>query len=265
MSIFKKIIKKFFNGLGYNIARTNSQPRDGVFTPFRVSSDAELTHIKRLGFTPSLIIDAGAANGQSPFLHFFPNAEYLWIEPCEEFAPHLQELQKKYNGKYYIAAAGDTNSESRIFVYEGLYGSSLFTTTDQKYVKSNERTVPVIRVDSVVSPTDYPKGGIILKADVQGFELNVLRGAEGILDKVDLIFLETCLFDTFEGGADLTEIILYLQTKGFKPYAFVDGSNRPFDQALFQVDVFFVRENGFFRKSNPWASDEQYTGIFQNK
>lgn len=258
MKLLKQAVKSVFQTLGYKISPIEKGAEESAFTPFRASSSQELEHMKRLGFTPNLIIDLGAANGESPFLYFYPEAEYIWVEPCEEFKPSLEALKHKYKGEYLIAAAGEKVSETEIHVYEGLYGSSVLETNDQQYVKSIKRKIPLVSVDSIVTEAQLAKGNILLKADVQGYELNVLKGAEKTLEHCEVIFLETCLFDMFIEAGDLTEIIIFLKEKGFKPYAFVDGSNRPYDQALGQIDVFFVRENGFFRKSHRWAKDDQY-------
>jgi FkbM family methyltransferase len=258
MNFLKKLIKSSFHSMGYSISQIEKENNNTIFSKFRGSSSEELMHMKRLGFNPNLIIDLGAANGESPFLYIFPESEYIWVEPCEEFKPSLEGMKQKYKGDFIIAAAGEKVSETDIHVYEGFYGSSLLETTDQEHVKAVVRRVPMVSVDSIVSEQQLSKGNIILKADVQGYELNVLKGAEKVLQQCEAIFLETCLFDTFSGGGDLTEIIIFLNEKGFKPYAFVDGSNRPADQALFQIDVFFVKENGFFRKTNRWAENAQY-------
>jgi FkbM family methyltransferase len=258
MKVLKNFAKSLAQKMGFTISRINPKTQKSVFSPFRATSGEELLHIKQLGFKPNLIIDLGAANGESPFIYIFPESEYIWVEPCEEFRPSLEALTKKHKGIYHIAACGESVSETKIHVYDGLYGSSILENADQKNLITQERVVPMVSVDSIVTNEHLEKGNIILKADVQGFELNILKGAEKTLDYCEVIFLETCLFDTFIKGGDLTEIILYLNGKGFKPYAFVDGCNRPYDQSLFQIDVFFVKDSGFFRKSHHWAQDAQY-------
>ena len=57
----------------------------------------------------------------------------------------------------------------------------------------------------------------ILKTDTQGYDLEVLAGAAGLLDghRVGLIFMEISYADVYERGPGLDEVYGFLRDRGF--------------------------------------------------
>jgi hypothetical protein len=47
--------------------------------------------------------------------------------------------------------------------------------------------------------------------------------------------------------------ITYMKNIGYVVYDIVGGINRPLDYALGQKDLVFVKDNGFFRRSQGWT------------
>ncbi|MEI8349047.1 MAG: FkbM family methyltransferase [Candidatus Omnitrophota bacterium] len=212
-----------------------------------------LQHISSLGYSPPIIIDVGAAGGTPALLNIFPDAKYIWIEPLKEFESHLNKLSKRYNGQVIIAAAGKLSGVSVITISPDLYGSSL------SYDNSNESTlreVNTIRLDDLIEEHNL-KNNILLKVDVQGYELEVLEGAQHVLQVCEVVILEVSLFKFQRDYPDFSEVVEYMKKRNFVVYDIVDGHNRPLDGALAQKDVLFVKENGRFRQNHQWGTAEQ--------
>ena len=55
----------------------------------------------------------------------------------------------------------------------------------------------------------------LLKADVQGFELEVLRGSERTLEQVELVEVELSLVPLYAGAPLLPEVYEHLRERGF--------------------------------------------------
>lgn len=55
-----------------------------------------------------------------------------------------------------------------------------------------------------------------------------------------------------------------MKQHGFVAYDFCGFLYRPFDNALSQVDMVFVREQGLFRRSHVFATPEQRKVQFQS-
>jgi hypothetical protein len=97
----------------------------------------------------------------------------------------------------------------------------------------------------------------LLKIDVQGGELEVIKGALESMRYFEAVILEATFFDYFIGGSQFTETIGLMNAQGFVLYDIVDYLYRPIDNALSQVDLVFVRKEGMFRIHHVYATSEQ--------
>jgi len=62
------------------------------------------------------------------------------------------------------------------------------------------------------------KGYTLLKLDVQGSELNVLKGATNELNNINAIQLELSFMPFYEGQATIEEIVRFLKPFGFSSF-----------------------------------------------
>lgn len=90
-----------------------------------------------------------------------------------------------------------------------------------------------------------------------------MRGAEKVLSESELVILEASLFQFFQGGPQLHDVVIFMKDRGFVVYDIFGGHYRPLDGALAQVDMAFVRENGQFRKYHQYATAEQRDALTQ--
>lgn len=101
--------------------------------------------------------------------------------------------------------------------------------------------VAVKRLDDLLA--DDPSRRVFLKADVQGFERQVLDGAEKILDRVHAIHLELPIGHLYEGGWTFPEAIAHLDSLGFTPAQFRSVNSMPDDRAsAVEFDCLFRRK-----------------------
>ena len=247
-----KNINKILIFFGLEIKETQTSSKH----PKRTSLDDALKHLSIFGFYPKTIIDVGTLDGTFPLLNVFPRSKYIWIEPLIEFKKALKKLASKYNGQYIIAAAGKSPGRSTINVRSGLYDSSLYKEMNTKQVNGKPREVNVIVLDDLLETHDLPDD-LLLKIDVQGSKLDVLEGAEKIIQRCEAIILEVRFFEFLKNTPQFSDIISYMKKKNFVAYDIVNGLNRPLNGALGEKDILFVKEKGRFRQDRRWASDEQ--------
>jgi FkbM family methyltransferase len=210
-----------------------------------------LNHIKRLGFQPRTVVDVGVAYGTPQLYAAFPDAYFFLFEPVVEFEPHLKSILNSVRGEYHLCALSAKSSAGLLYITDQSDGASL---AHSGVVRGDPRLRPVDTktLDEVFSG-GTPEGPILLKTDCQGGDLNVIKGATGLLERCDVVIMEVGMFRYWGGMApDFTEIMPCLRDLGFVAYDFFDFMDRPVDGALGQLDVAFVKEKGPFRAIHEW-------------
>jgi FkbM family methyltransferase len=255
--VIKILLKRLFRAMGVecrriSAAETISRSRESLFQL--------LEQAKAVGLSPNCIIDVGAAYGSftRQCLEIFPDALYVLVEPLVEYEPMLTRLCKDHPGiRCVYAAAAASSSKAQLNVHPDLVGSSLFREVEEGTdVNGVPRTVDTVTVDEIVRESGF-KGPFLMKIDVQGAELDVLRGAERTLQESDYVLIEVSFFKFFENGPEVGDVIAYMKERGFVPYDLFAIQYRPVDHALSQVDLAFVKERGRFRRHHFYATPQQ--------
>jgi len=93
----------------------------------------------------------------------------------------------------------------------------------------------------------------LVKLDVQGFELEVLSGAETTFGRTELFIVETSLFRFLPNQPLIREVISFMADRDYELYDITAHLRRPYDGALGQVDLAFVKADGRFRAEAKWS------------
>jgi FkbM family methyltransferase len=205
-----------------------------------------LFHLRKLGFLPRTVIDVGVADGTPDLYRVYPEPDYLLIDPLAEYEGVIKRLLSTRLRGSYICAAAASQSGTLDIVVQGS-SSGIFREVDHSDSDAPVRTVPAVTLDHVVAErrlaTPY-----LLKADVQGAELQVLNGAISTLKGTEVLILEVSLLQAVAEGAVLADVIGWMDDQGFATYDIFGGHFRPYDGALAQVDFVFVKTHGQFRR-----------------
>ena len=218
-----------------------------------------LDQLKAQGFAPATIFDIGAAYGDfARQCHAaFPGARLVLVEPLAEYAPALETTLKTLpRAELVSAAAAAREGELSFNVHGDLVGSSLYFEQEDSAVNGVPRTVPAVTLDGLRAARGL-KAPFLIKADVQGAELDVLAGATETLREAEYVVLEVSFFEFFRGGPLFHDVVAFMRARGFVPYDIFGFQYRPLDGALSQADVAFVREQGAFRRHHFYATREQ--------
>lgn len=256
MSILKQIAKKSLSLFNLEIVRKKNLEEINTRLS-RMTMEGCLIQASINGLNPSTVIDVGAANGTNSLYTTFPDAQHLLIEPLEEFTTALKQVTNSLkNSQYFIAAAASFSGEIILNVHPDLFGSSIYKENEESDVNGIERIVPTVTLDEICHKlkTQCP---YLIKIDTQGSELDVLKGAQNVLQEAELVILEVSLFEFFNNGLQLYECIDFMKQKGFVAYEIFDLQYRLLDRAMSQVDIAFVSGNSDLRKFNFYATKEQ--------
>lgn len=94
-------------------------------------------------------------------------------------------------------------------------------------------------LDNLVS--EYDTGNnIFLKIDVQGAEIDVLKGATKTLEKTEIILLEVSTLNNNSKAPIFNDIINYMNDINFSVFDICDLSRNK-NYVLFQLDIIFIK------------------------
>jgi len=199
----------------------------------------------------STVIDVGANRGQFSLFaaRRFPRATLHCFEPLAEARSRLTSALGEHPRLHvYDVALGSRSGAGTFNVAASDDSSSLLTATSTQLATfpktgvAERRAVDVARLDEIIAP-EMLSGPSLLKLDVQGYELEVLRGADALLDAVDELLVECSFVELYEGQPLTAEVVAHCAERGFRlagAFSLVhDDTGR-----CLQGDFLFVRQTG---------------------
>ena len=173
-----------------------------------------------------LIIDVGGADGVTPriFSKSFPDKKILIFEPIKENYTKIKSLITTFPNFILVSkAAGNFIGKTNINIANRITSSSIFNLkNDNKsdifsniLEKQRNEEIEVTTLDSEV-PLEYEIG--ILKIDVQGYELEVLKGSINTLPRTSIIVLELNNHNGYENSPKYFELDHFLRNENFTLY-----------------------------------------------
>ncbi|WP_295886424.1 FkbM family methyltransferase [uncultured Thiohalocapsa sp.] len=186
----------------------------------RLGVAATLEHDTALGRDSfATVVDVGANKGQFAVYAQtrWPKARLICFEPLPRPREKLQRVTRG-QAELHDCALGAEPGEGRMHLATRTDSSSLLALgVRQKAIfgmeASGECRVAIKRLDTCL-PTPLPRP-VLLKIDVQGFELEVLKGATDLLPHIDAIYVEASYVELYEGQALREEIERFLTEAGF--------------------------------------------------
>ena len=99
----------------------------------------------------------------------------------------------------------------------------------------------------------------IAKLDVQGFELEVHRGADCLFGATEVFLLETSLYKPMGAKTPLVHDVLgFMLERGYLLYDIIGFYRRRKDHCLAQSDMVFVKESSPLRRCEPLAKEHHW-------
>jgi FkbM family methyltransferase len=233
----KTYIQKILNFLGWKMSR---------YVPQGNLLLAEELRVRNICF----VLDIGANAGQFGSALFAAgySGSLVSFEPLPGPYQSLLNLAGK-NTHWTVAprsAVGSANGEITINVSQNSVSSSILPILEQHqnaaprsaYVASE--VVPIITLDVWLSqnPAERP----FIKIDTQGYEMEVLKGAESTLRLASGIKVEVSIAPLYEGQPDYLSLIEFIRSAGFSLWSIEPGFSDPITGRLLQFDAVFFRE-----------------------
>lgn len=215
--------------------------------PFGVAAAVEHQHaLSKLNFAQ--IVDVGANKGQfSLFCRArFPNAKIVAFEPLANPAGTFRAVFRNMPSVSLIEAAiANFDGKATMHVSAREDSSSLLSITKrQADIFPGTEEIATTEIQAGRLDTYLPRHEIelpaLLKIDVQGFELDVLKGSESLLDCFDNIYVECSFVELYAGQALAPDIIDWLRERDFRLSGQFNEAVNP-EMGLVQADLLFER------------------------
>lgn len=236
--MIKERLKRILNILGYDVRRFPNG-----FSRKRIDL------LKSHGI--EVLLDVGANRGNYGWM--VRNTGYenqiISFEPLLAEFNELKRISEKDNnwivknfalgnmdGKILFNIAGNSYSSSILEMNE----SHKLAAPHSVYVGHQEAEIK--KLDSIFGElTGNKEKKIFLKLDVQGYENQVLYGAEKTISEISGIELEMSLIELYKGERLMTEMIKYLDSCGFDLMTVEPEFTDPISSRLLQVNGIFFR------------------------
>lgn len=169
------------------------------------------------------VLDVGANRGQFALfaLSRFPRARLYCFEPLQQPRRKLAAVLARHpDATLFAVALGSSVGESHMHVTTEADSSSMLSPSRRQIEEfpgskeTNRERVRTARLDDLVEAGQLTTPSL-LKIDVQGFELEVLRGACSLLPEIDEILVECSFVELYEGQPLADEVICFLRGAGF--------------------------------------------------
>ena len=201
---------------------------------------------------PDVVLDVGANVGQYGDLVLETGfaGTLISFEAVPEVHARLVAHARSRSRKWSVApcaALGSKAGETTINIAGNSVSSSLLpmraehvdAAPESAYVRT--ATVRIERLDKLARQLLSPGQRLMIKIDTQGYELEVLAGAAGLLPQAVALQLELSLVPLYEGAPTFLDAIHYMESRGFDLFSVSPGFKDKQTGRLLQMDGIFLR------------------------
>jgi FkbM family methyltransferase len=220
------------------------------------------THVAPMVTAP-VVFDVGTNRGQilDKMLVELPGAVFHAFEPNVELG---KELRAKYAARRNVhvvtKGVGSANGTMRLNIYRYDETCSFLPLTSHfrglKWAAPmGQVEVPVVTLDSYCQELKIPEVHLV-KLDTQGFELEVLKGAERSLSEVWAVYSEVQFSPIYEGQAEFWQLDRFMREHDFRLYNFYHLGTHAETGQLGAGDAMWVnnRKKPYYRPRQPWEA-----------
>jgi FkbM family methyltransferase len=162
-----------------------------------------------------LIIDVGANTGQT-----YDSFRWAGFEgPIYSFEPNPEVFERLerhpgHNWRRFPYALSSQSGKATFNITSDDNASGLHVPLGTAKV-DRTITVPTFRLDQLWKQENFSAQRVFLKIDAEGHDIEVIKGASGIMDKIQLSMTEAAPIPRFSGEPALHEHVSFLQDLGF--------------------------------------------------
>lgn len=192
--------------------------------------------LRERGIPVGTVIDVGVCHCTPELMTVWPDRKHMLFEPVAEFADKIAHHYRNIAHELQSVAVGDQSGTIGLKVRSALPGMAVSHSgmTDAGTGSDSAiRTVPKITLDEFL-PGRGLEEPYLLKIDIDGQELQVLKGATETMKKCSIVIIEC-------QGSQLVPRISAVQAAGFTLFDLAEPCY--YDKVFWQCDAIFVRKD----------------------
>jgi len=256
----KKIIKSVSNAFlaPLNLELVGKQKQEKILSNYHHSMpkcEERLKHARSIGFTPKIIVDAGAYVGSWTYTtaSIFPEAQFIVIEPNPHVEKKIDNTLQDLKGRTTIIGKAVADQPGTLPF--NIWGDPNDATSAslQNHVRGSAENTVNVEVDTIDNVlTEYSRHADLVKLDLQGAELKALRGATETLKTAEMFIVEFGCLEAYIDRATPQQLMEIFYGNDYCLYDIVDCHYRPYDGAMTGGDFFFIKNDSPLRKYKGW-------------
>jgi|SRR5271165_1435012 len=221
----------------------------GTFLRTRVAASAEHDYVLG-GLTVDTVVDIGANRGQFALCarRLFPKARIFSFEPLRiPAAVYRRVFVKDPSVRLFNLAISSESGNASMHVSRWDGSSSLLPIAAAQHEhfpfteESGRETVATAPLAECLGEAEIT-GAALLKIDVQGFELDVLKGCESLLSRFKYVYVEASFIELYVGQALAGEVVAHLLSRNFALIGVANLSTGASKRPI-QADFLFMRRD----------------------
>jgi len=219
--------------------------------------DEALSGLTRFGFNPSTIIDGGANRGEwaKAARSMFPLSHIHLVEPLPKCVDCLRKMAA-IDGRmtvhpYAATMPGVTEVMFNLVGDDGMSTAAQVVLPGERF--PNEMELPASTLDTMLGQLIRP--GCLLKLDLQGHEIEAMKGATDVLKCVEVIICEVAFYPVNDNGRPIfADVMSFVSRLGFVLFDFASLQGRCDDNRLQWGDIVLAKQNSQLLLNNAWRT-----------
>jgi FkbM family methyltransferase len=234
----RQLIHSLLGRLGFSVHRSGRSNRFDAM-------EEVLQRLHRLGYQPLRIIDGGSNVGQWATIarRTFPSAHIDLVEPQEGCQPALAAIAAADPAMALHPVALASIDHATVSL-SGVGSSGAWVARPGQRPDDDAVEVITRSLDSLFDATVQLADRLLLKLDLEGYELEALAGGPSILCKAEAVVIEVSFYaDSRSAKPVFNAVHKHMSAAGFHLFDIVALGDRARDGRLRTGDLLYIRQD----------------------